>query len=321
MRVTNRMMVETVQRNMQLNAGRLMTMHEQLSSGKKVSRPSDDAVAVARSMALTSALSRNEQFVRNIDDTLSWLNATEATLGNVTDLLQRVREQTIYGASQIHSPTEREAIASEIDQLLNHLVELGNMEYNGRHLYAGFVTTAPPFARTGDTFTYSGDNGTLLHEVSAFATVEANVHGISLFGNIHEDPVTLIRVLRFDSTGLEPDVVERGTGVFSKLLEIRDAVRSGDVDLLSGTLLPEIDLILNNALSQRSLLGARANRLEAGLQRFGMEELNIRELRSKAEDVDFARVLTEFKMQESVYQASLATAARVITPTLLQFLS
>jgi flagellar hook-associated protein 3 FlgL len=315
------MMVETVQRNLHLNAQRIMRMHEQMSSGRKVSRPSDDAVAVARSMALTSALSRNEQFVRNIDDTLSWVSATETTLGSVADLLQRVREQMINGASNVRSLTEREAIASEIDQLVNHLVELGNMDHNGRHLLSGFVTTAPPYARTGDTFAYQGDNGIMLHEVSAFATVEANVHGISLFGNIHEDPVTLIRKLRFDSTGLEPDVVGRGTGVFDKLLEIREAVRSGDVDQLSGTLLSEMDAILSNVVSQRSMLGARANRLEAGRQRFGMEELNIRELRSGIEDIDFARQMTEFKMQESIYQASLATAARVITPTLLHFLS
>jgi flagellar hook-associated protein 3 FlgL len=82
-----------------------------------------------------------------------------------------------------------------------------------------------------------------------------------------------------------------------------------------------MDAILSNVVSQRSMLGARANRLEAGRQRFGMEELNIRELRSGIEDIDFARQMTEFKMQESIYQASLATAARVITPTLLHFLS
>jgi flagellar hook-associated protein 3 FlgL len=321
MRVTNRMMVETVQRNMHLNLQRMNRLHEQLSSGRKVSRPSEDAVAVTRSMALTSALSRNEQFVRNIDDSLSWTGATEATLGNISALLQRVREQVVHGASQAHPPTAREAIAAEIDQLLNHLLELANMEHNGRPLFAGFGTSVPPYTRTGDTFTYRGDNGTMLHEVSAFATVEVNVHGSALFGNVHRDAVTGIRVVRFDSTGLEPDVVGRGIGVFHRLLEVRDAIRGGDVNVLSRTLLPEVDKIVNNVLIQRSLLGARTNRLEAGRQRFGMEELNIRELRSRVEDIDLARQLTEFKMQESIYQASLATAARVITPTLLQFLS
>lgn len=321
MRVTNKMMAQTVQRNMHMNAQRMNRLHEQLSSGKKVSRPSEDAVAVSRSMALTAALARNEQFVSNIDDTLSWLNATDVTLGNVTDLLQRVRELVIFSANDLRSPAEREAVAAEVDQLLNHLVELGNMEHGGRHLFGGFRTTAPPYSRTGDTFAYQGDDGILNHEVSPFATVEANVHGMALFGNVHLDAVTGVRTVRFDTTGLEPDVVERGTGVFNKLLEVREAIRSGDVELLSGTLLPEVDIILNNVLSQRSLLGARTNRLEAGRQRFGMEELNIRELRSGIEDIDFARQLTEFKMQESVYQAALATAARVITPTLLQFLS
>jgi flagellar hook-associated protein 3 FlgL len=294
MRVTNKMMAQTVQRNMHMNAQRMNKLHEQMSSGKKASRPSEDAVAVSRSMALDSALARNEQFVRNIDDTLSWLNATDVTLGNVTDLLQRVRELVVFSANDHRSPAEREAVAAEVDQLLNHLVELGNMKYGGRHLFGGFRTTAPPFARTGDTFNYFGDSGKILHEVSPFATVEANVHGIELFG---------------------------GTAVFDRLVEIRDAIRSGDTGQLSGTLLGEVDTIMNNVLIQRSLLGARANRLETGRQRFGMEELNIRELRSRVEDVDYARLMTEFKMQESIYQASLATAARVITPTLLQFLS
>jgi len=321
-RVTNRMMVETVQRNIHMNMQRINRLHEQLSGGRRVSRPSDDPVAVSRSMALTSALSRNEQFVQNIDDSLSWISATESTLGNISDVLQRARELLIYGASKIHSQAEREAIAAEIDQSLNHLVELGNMENNGRHLLAGFATITPPYSRTGDTFTYLGDNGAITHEVSAFATVEVNVHGVALFGNVYENTVTGVRVIRFDGAGPGPDEVEigRGTGVFNKLLEIRDAVLGGAVEQLSGTLLPEIDMVMSNVLSQRSLLGARINRLEAGQQRFGMEELNIRELRSRNEDIDFARQLTEFKMQESIYQASLATAARVITPTLLQFL-
>ncbi|MBT9172546.1 MAG: Flagellar hook-associated protein 3 [Syntrophomonadaceae bacterium] len=300
MRVTNKMMAQTVQRNMHMNAQRMNRLHEQLSSGKKVSRPSEDAVAVSRSMALTAALARNEQFVSNIDDTLSWLNATDVTLGNVTDLLQRVRELVIFSANDLRSPAEREAVAAEVDQLLNHLVELGNMEHGGRHLFGGFRTTAPPYSRTGDTFAYQGDDGILNHEVSPFATVEANVHGSALFGDLPGDP---------------------GTAVFYKLLEVRDAIRDGDAGQLSGTLLGEVDTIMTNVLIQRSLLGARANRLETGRQRFGMEELNIRELRSRVEDIDYARLLTEFKMQESIYQASLATAARVITPTLLQFLS
>lgn len=304
MRVTNKMMAQTVQRNMHMNAQRMNRLHEQLSSGKKVSRPSEDAVAVSRSMALTAALARNEQFVSNIDDTLSWLNATDVTLGNVTDLLQRVRELVIFSANDLRSPAEREAVAAEVDQLLNHLVELGNMEHGGRHLFGGFQTTAPPYSRTVygtvDDFHYRGDNGIRNHEVSPFATVEANVHGSALFGDLPGDP---------------------GTAVFYKLLEVRDAIRDGDTGQLSGTLLGEVDTIMNNVLIQRSLLGARANRLETGRQRFGMEELNIRELRSRVEDIDYARLLTEFKMQESIYQASLATAARVITPTLLQFLS
>lgn len=294
MRVTNKMMAQTVQRNMHMNAQRMNRLHEQMSSGKMASRPSEDAVAVSRSMALDSALARNEQFVRNIDDTLSWLNATDVTLGNVTDLLQRVRELVIFSANDLRSPAEREAVAAEVDQLLNHLVELGNMEYGGRHLFGGFRTTTPPYARVVDTFAYTGDNGDIVNEVSPFATVKSNVHGIELFG---------------------------GTAVFDRLVEIRDAIRNGDTGQLSGTLLGEVDTIMNNVLIQRSLLGARANRLETGRQRFGMEELNIRELRSRVEDVDYARLMTEFKMQESIYQASLATAARVITPTLLQFLS
>jgi flagellar hook-associated protein 3 FlgL len=307
------MMVETVQRNMHLNLQRLSRLHDQLSSGKAVSRPSEGAVIATRSMSLTAALSRNEQFEKNINDVMAWMTTTETAIGNVTDILQRVRELVIYGANRLHTQTELDAIALEVDQLTDHLVEIANMEYNGRHIFGGFATIAAPYERDGDTFVYRGDNGRIIHEVSAFATVEANINGEVLFGNLHDG-----NLVRFGSEG--PDIVERGTGVFYKLLEIRDAIRAGDVESLSISLLPEVDAIITNVLSQRSVLGARVNRMEAGRQRFMMEGLNIRELRSKIEDIDFARQLTEFKMQESIYEASLATAARVITPTLLQFL-
>ena len=117
---------------------------DMLSSGKAINKPSDDPVRIARIMGYQASLQQNKQHQRNIDAAMSWLDTTEDALSGMTDVLQRARELAVSGADGPKPPESRRAIAKEIDELVGVLVQLANTSFGGRHIFAGYQTTASP---------------------------------------------------------------------------------------------------------------------------------------------------------------------------------
>ncbi|GAW92904.1 flagellar hook-associated protein FlgL [Calderihabitans maritimus] len=291
MRVTNKMLNRTVQNNMARNLERLNEQHNRLSSGKRVSRPSDDPVAAARIMALKTALGENRQYAKNVDDALSWLQTTETALSNATAVLQRIRELVVYAGNPSHTSKELETIGREIEQLVTHLVEIANTEYAGIYVFGGHRTQGPPYVFQGGQVLYQGDDGERLQEVAPGIDFAVNITGTQVFG---------------------------GQQLFDRLISLQETLKQGQQ--LPPDALQEIDESLDRILEQRSVIGARVNRLEAAKERYLAEEVNLRGLLSKLEDIDFARAVMEYKMQQSVYEAALATAARMMQQSLVDFL-
>lgn len=290
MRVTNKMISQTVLNNLYAAQRRLMKTQDQLSSLQVVSKPSDDPVIAARVLNLNTVLGQNEQYGRNIADALSWVEMTETTLGKVNDVLQRVRELAVYGASGTLEDTSRRALAEEVGQLLDNAVELANTSLAGRYIFGGTRTDAPPFAAGG---TYAGNTERLSWEISQGVVMEVSVDGKAAF---------------LDS------------GVFSALQNLRDHLLAGDTAKVGGEDLAALDAAIDNVLNLRAALGARANRLEALKSQMESEQVNYQALKSKLNDVDLAAAVTEYKMNENAYQAALNVGARIILPSLVDFL-
>src|SRR4051812_29769972 len=99
MRVTHRMVSDTTIRNMRDNLARLEELHSSITSGKRITRPSDDPAGTARVLGYTSDLAAGEVFLRTMDSSTSWLDATDSALGEAGDLLQRARELAVQGAN------------------------------------------------------------------------------------------------------------------------------------------------------------------------------------------------------------------------------
>ncbi len=147
MRVTHRMIADTVNYNLQRSLKRLDKYSNQLSTGKAFHRPSDNPVGVGRVMSYTAAVNRNEQFRLNMNQTKGWLENTEFALQNGLDVLQRVRELSIYGANESLTAEDRRAIAPEVLEFLDHFIGIANTETNGLYIFGGHQTLKTPFAR------------------------------------------------------------------------------------------------------------------------------------------------------------------------------
>lgn len=140
------MVADAFQTNLAQIFTRLQKVHEQLSSGKRIRRGSDDPPAVIQAVSLRSTLQMNDQFLRTINLSKTWLETSESAMGIMTDVLARARELAVQGANGALNAGDRRAIAMEVDQLLGSAVAAGNTSSSGAYLFAGHRITTTPFS-------------------------------------------------------------------------------------------------------------------------------------------------------------------------------
>ncbi|MDI3281003.1 MAG: flagellar hook-associated protein FlgL [Bacillota bacterium] len=307
MRITNQMLTANLLRNLQRNVERLAKNNEMLATGRRLSVPSDDPVGIGRSEFLRTALVENEQYSSNVAEARSWLEATDAALEEMGNVLQKARELAVYGANGSLSGEARQALAKEVDQLIQQAVQVANADHGGRFIFAGFQTrpnppgyTAPytgvPPTSPWTAVNYNGGPSTdaMEYEIGQGVTLRVNVTGEQAFG-------------------------PAGSDLFSALIGLRDHLTANNVAAVSNDI-AVLDGFMDNLLQWRAEVGARMNRLEATQDRLSAQKVNLTRLLSQVEDADMAQVILDLKMQESIYRAALDSGARIIQPTLLDFL-
>ncbi|AEM78023.1 flagellar hook-associated protein FlgL [Thermoanaerobacter wiegelii] len=296
MRVTDGMLVTNFLNDYNNNLERLQKNQNMLSTGKRISRPSDDPVAVAASLRIRTDMARNDAYTKNADDAKSWLDITDSALSQLNDLLQRTRELAVEGSNGTLTQEDMQKIVNEIEQLKAQMIQVGNTQYNGRYIFAGFKTTTQPFSETNNS--YSGDNGIIEFEMGPG-------------GNKIAVNVTGDKVFNVDSTGTSQLLV--------MMDNLKSALDSGDHQALSN-LIADVDKQMENVLAVRAEVGAKSNRIDLIQNRLQNDNYNFTALLSKNEDADLAQVITNLQMDENVYRASLAAGARIIQPSLIDFL-
>jgi flagellar hook-associated protein 3 FlgL len=293
MRITHRMVVDTTVRNMRNNLGKLEKLQNQITSGQALTRPSDDPAAVARGLEYTTDIANGEVYLRTIDNSMSWLNATDSALGEAGSLLQRARELAVQGANGGSMTTaDMQQIGAEIDQIMKQMIVTGNASLRGQRLFAGEQVDADPFAVSATTpgYTYTGDTGQMRREYDLNAYVIINTPGQATF-----DPA------------------------IKALFDLRNNLNSGDFSAVSGNI-ASIDQALSINLAARADVGAKMNRLEAAQSRQELLQVNLEGLRSKIVDTDITEAISKFSIQETVYNASLQVGGKSIQPSLLDYL-
>lgn len=300
MRITNNTLTGNYLRNLSKNLKNMQKYQDQLSSGKEVSRPSDNPMVVSRVMNLDTRLRENEQFKTNIDDALGWSSTADGALASASGTLLRARDLIVYGANGALSDTDRSALVDEVKMLQGQLSQLFNTNYDGRYIFGGQETTNPPFSVQDGVLTYNGNQEDLQREIAPKV-------GITLPSN--------------GSTFTQVQGTAVGNESLGSLLQnVEKALESGDLNALSGDLLGDMDKHIDNVIRFRSKMGAVYNRLESARERNDAENLNMTEILSKSEDIDLAEKMMQYSTMSTVYQASLATGAKILQSSLLDYL-
>ena len=320
MRVTHRMLAQSVSRNVRDNLTALERKAVQLSSGRCFHRPSHDPAGVYKVMRLTgTGLYRNEQYQRNIGEGITWLTITEDALIEAVDIVQRLKELAVYAATGTLTPADRELIAPEVEELFDHLVSIGNTELGGLYIFGGHQTQTPPYEKVeikpdAIGVKYAGDKGAREIEITPSQKLTINLTGIEFFGG---------EGVEVGEEG-EEKIVGAGTDLFLTVRKFINILRGTNGEAVggeeAGAIIGELEKRMDHLLQQGAQVGARVKRLQSTEQRLKGEHIHLRELRSKIEDLDLAAAITELTMQENAYHAALATGARMIYPSLIDFL-
>jgi flagellar hook-associated protein 3 FlgL len=316
MRITNSMMSRHSLTDITSNSSKLDRAMRELSSQKRILQASDDPIGTQRAMNARSELAATAQYTSNIDAATGQLQTTDSAMDEVTKLLQRARELTVQAASDTTDQASRENIALEIDQIASQLKTAGNTTYAGIYLFAGTATTTKPYDTTTipPNDTYSGNPGAVAREIGPGVSVQVNI----VLG-AGSPPILGAGGGANAATGLTTG----DGGLLSTMRTLADNLRSGTAvgsNALKTSDLNALDANLDSISSARATIGATLNRLSAASDRLAANKEASSGLLSRTEDVDFAQATINYSTQQTVYQASLSVGAKIIQPSLLDFL-
>jgi flagellar hook-associated protein 3 FlgL len=300
-RVTQRGIALTSLQGLNRNLAEVSRLQQQLSSGKVLTRPSDSPTGTNRAMQARSEQAANAQFARNISDGQSWMATTDSTLTTMLEQTRRVRDLTVQALNGgATSAASRSALAEEVGQIRQSLLGLANTTVGNRPVFGG--ATASSTAYDISTGAYVGRGGTateaaaeITRRISRSATVRVDTTGAEAFG----DPT-------------------QGDDLFATVDKIASGIASGSGSLSAQ--LTALDAALGRMTAAVSDVGARAARLDAAAQTVTDRSLSLKGELAAVEDVDLPQTIMELQMHQTGYQAALSATAKVITPSLVEFL-
>lgn len=284
---------------------------ERISSQKRINRSSDDPEGKKLILGFRDTLERAEQFEANIGLAKRQLTQAESALTDVNSALVRAYEKAIEGNNGIKSAQEREAIANEIHQIAQNVLNLANTQINGEYIFSGFRTDTRPFSLDASypnatpAATFSGDGTNLKSiQINESGSVTIQINGEDTFLG--------------DGTPATVDI-------FQSLANLETALRTGDLDASSATGVPAMIANLKTAqtqvLNEITSIGARTNRLDTAKEQLAVQKETLKTFIEDVEGVDFAEVTMEFQRAQLAMQGTISAAGNILNlPSLMDFL-
>jgi len=277
----------------------------QLATGRKINKPSDDPVGITYSLRYRAELSSNEQYQKNVDSAVSWLEFNDTVLNQAGNVVQRLRELTVQATTGTNPQTALDSINEEVKQLKEQLIDISNSKLNGKYIFNGetydvkpydFPSNADGTLDTSNAASVVTDQGKINFIVGESVQLPINVSGNEVFG-----------------TATEQD------NLFVIMNTVMQALQDGNQKELANQL-DIMDSRMGKMLSIRSEIGAKTNRVDLMMGRLDDLGINLSDLQAKVEDADIAELSLKSKIQENIYNASLSVGAKIISPSLVDFL-
>lgn len=300
MRITQNMVATQVLKNITGSLARLANSQEQLATGKRINRASDDPLGSGIVLRLQATKTGLESFQRATEAAQESLEGVATPLERVTEVLQQAREVAVAGSSDTMSGS-RGPLAEQVNQLLEELLSEANTRFRERYVFGGVHTGTAPYAAarnadgdiTGVTPNPLGIDGIVSAEVSSGTLVPTNLPGSQAFTST--------------------------VNLFGTLMSLRDALAADDTAGIAGTL-QDLDDGITQVNSAAGVVGVAIRRLDTVRTRNEEDLIRIEALRSKVQDADITEVYVEMQKLQNAFDASLAAGAKALQPSLMDYL-
>jgi flagellar hook-associated protein 3 FlgL len=352
MRIADKMAYEQVKTNIAKNRSQMSDLQNQAASQKRVNKPSDDPLAASRVLSSRIDLQGNKQFSKSLTYAKSFLEFSDQSLGELSDVLVRAKELAISQSSDgAGNEQSRRVVATELDQLYNQMVAIGNRKLGDRFIFGGYSTQNSPFDDKGN---YAGDEGEMGIHIDKETFLPMNVPGGRIFLGIGVSPDGMVKSAPREAKTLEElqkrlnpappepeqqhtmirgpagelvpapteqpgDVKEGGVNLFHTIRSLTTALEANDKSGIQDSL-EVLDSALEQVVLTRSQVGSRGTVLDNYMQTIEHQKVDNKTTISALEDADIYSTVSDINKTQSTLQATLETSGKLITPSLLQFL-
>jgi len=315
-RISNSYLSETVIQNLLSNRSKLVDLQEQISSGKRIQKPSDDVASSVSVLNTKNSLGKIENFLKNISNASSEMETTDTILSTTADTVTNARALVIQALSDSTGPEQAEIINSQLKQYIDQIKTLGNTSFGNKYIFGGYKTDSPPFSvPTDGEIQYTGSNESSYQrtvEISDGVTVPVNVNGKTVFGEYYTGD--------HDNDPATPDTLD-GSGLLKTLMTITNELDKASPDKsIVRTNLANLDNDLSNIENIQSQVGGSLQRLELTKNILEDNKINLKKVRSSEEDLDITKAISDMQFQQTALQASLGVSAQIIQPSLMDYL-
>jgi flagellar hook-associated protein 3 FlgL len=292
LRITNSILARNALLRVREGLSALDEAQQQVATGLRLNRPSDDPSAAADVLCTDRRLRALDQYQRNIGAATGRLATQESAIDQTALILERAREIAIGQASSTADPSTRAISAAEADRLIESVIQLGNSHFGSGYLFGGAAADRPPFAADGTTDPLNPPAGAGFTEVGENHTI---------------------------ATSFDANRAFVSTGAITALQQLSAALKNDDVPGISAA-----EKALKSAIDDTQgvlgELGARVNQLELALTNAEALDTSLRARRSELAEVDFEEAVTALLMRQTSLQAAFESTSRLLTTTLTDYL-
>ncbi|PKK84488.1 MAG: flagellar hook-associated protein 3 [candidate division Zixibacteria bacterium HGW-Zixibacteria-1] len=177
MRVTNNMISDQVLSNLNRSLARFMNLEENMSSGRRINKPSDDPIGTQKDLRYRNVLSEIGQYKKNISSASNLLASYDNILGNMSDILSSARELAVSLSNDTFDANARDSASNEAQSLFEQIIELANSQVDSRYIFSGYRTGVKAFRAAAAGVIFQGDKGNIAVEIEAGSKVGINLIG------------------------------------------------------------------------------------------------------------------------------------------------
>ena len=323
MRITNASMVRSHLYDTQKNLTNMSKINQQISTGKVINTISDDPHKAIKIMNINNEIKYTEKYNYNIDESVGWMNTTDGALDNVGNLLGEIKETILKVGNGTYSQNEMKSLNEDMNEKIKQLADTLNSTHGGKYLFGGSsVDDAPitvienPDGTVKLEFSKDKNGQTIPNTDDLKADISS---GINIDYNISVGEILNIK----DGNGNTVNLLDE----INNLSTLMNDIANGDEQTAAKakeTLLNDtkgkIDTLFDHVVNERTSLGVRVSTAEKIKELNDEDILNIQDVLSKTQDTDVVEKFIELKSAEMIYQASIQVGAKLIQPTILDYI-